>query len=260
MTSVTLCVPAWQSEDTVGRAIESALGQTHGDTRVLISVDESQDGTAEVCRRYAGDPRVELVVHDRRLGWAGNVNFCLGRIETDAVAMVFHDDWVEPHYCEVLTGMLEADPETIAVTGAVAHHGDISRTTFFEDAVGPLYDRLLQFFKRPQSRYTLKAMHRAQVFRDGLRLQDDGGAGFQIDVPFSMHVLLQGAFRKTDEVLYRKRMDASSVSAGWRRLDADEYFARQVEIRARLVEILAMTPLSDAEKMSLTAVILSTVN
>ena len=50
---VTICIPAYRSQDFVHRAIESALGQENADIRVVVSVDPADDGTEAVCQRYA---------------------------------------------------------------------------------------------------------------------------------------------------------------------------------------------------------------
>lgn len=260
MTSVTLCIPAYQSEDTVARAIESALGQTHDNTRVLVSVDQSTDGTAEVCKRYADAPNLTLKVQDRRLGWAGNVNYCLDQVETDTVAMVFHDDWVEPEFASVLTGVLENDPSAVVAGCAIMHFGDLTRTRFSMEATGSLYERFLTFATQPEARHSLKSLHRMEAFRHGLRLDHKDMLGFQVDVPFSLEVLQRGGFRAVDEVLYHKRIEGESVSASWRDLSSEEYLSSFLEIRAQLIEIVAWSELEDTEKTAVTAAILSSVN
>lgn len=56
-----LCA-AYRAEDTVGRAMRSALAQSDGDFELLVCDDGSDDGTAEVAVRAAeGDERVTVV-------------------------------------------------------------------------------------------------------------------------------------------------------------------------------------------------------
>lgn len=83
-SDVSICIPAWQSEGIVERALRCASGQTHAGLRILVSVDHSTDATAAVCNAYAHqDRRVEVHVQEERLGWAGNVNFLLDKVDTE---------------------------------------------------------------------------------------------------------------------------------------------------------------------------------
>lgn len=53
---VTICIPAYKSAGFVGKAIESVLGQSYGDLKLLISVEPTDDGTEDVCRPSRGVP------------------------------------------------------------------------------------------------------------------------------------------------------------------------------------------------------------
>ena len=51
---VSIIIPVYNDEMYVGKAIESALGQTLGDVEVVVVDDGSTDGTPDVIRRYEG--------------------------------------------------------------------------------------------------------------------------------------------------------------------------------------------------------------
>lgn len=53
MALTTVGIPAYQGEDTLGRALDSVLCQTVRDIEVLVSDDASQDGPAGGRRRYS---------------------------------------------------------------------------------------------------------------------------------------------------------------------------------------------------------------
>jgi glycosyltransferase involved in cell wall biosynthesis len=50
---VSVGMPVFNLEHTLGRAIESVLGQTFGDFELLVSDHASTDGMEGVGRRYA---------------------------------------------------------------------------------------------------------------------------------------------------------------------------------------------------------------
>jgi glycosyltransferase involved in cell wall biosynthesis len=108
------CVPAWNAQDFIERTLSSLAGQTHRNFRVLISVDQSTDGTTEVCERFAAkDQRFEVISQRHRLGWIGNVNALLRRANSDYCVFAFHDDVLEPSFLSELAGALQTNPTAV---------------------------------------------------------------------------------------------------------------------------------------------------
>ena len=60
MPKVSVVVPAYNAEGTLGQTLASVLGQTFEDLEVVVVDDGSSDGTADVARA-GGDARVRLV-------------------------------------------------------------------------------------------------------------------------------------------------------------------------------------------------------
>jgi len=66
---VTIAIPTYNRSATVGRAIDSALAQTHERLEVLVGDDASTDETGELLGELAErDPRVRIVRRVDRLG------------------------------------------------------------------------------------------------------------------------------------------------------------------------------------------------
>src|SRR5215831_9228869 len=55
---ISVVIPAYNAEGCVGRAIESALSQTHRPIEVLVVDDGSLDGTSEVVASYPAPVRL----------------------------------------------------------------------------------------------------------------------------------------------------------------------------------------------------------
>ena len=55
---VSVIVPCFNAEDYVGQALDSALGQTHGNVEIIVVDDGSTDSTPEVLAGYADRVRV----------------------------------------------------------------------------------------------------------------------------------------------------------------------------------------------------------
>lgn len=78
----------------------------------MVSIDQSDDGTEEICRSHArDDDRVEIISHEARLGWVDNVNFLLDAVRSEFAFVYFHDDLIDASYTELLVEALRQRPD-----------------------------------------------------------------------------------------------------------------------------------------------------
>jgi len=104
---VSVCIPVYNSVDTIARSIESVLAQTYPNFECLVVDDHSNDGTAEAVAAFT-DPRVRLVRNDTNLGMVGNHNKCVRIAHGELIQFVGGDDWLLPQCLEVLVPSFES--------------------------------------------------------------------------------------------------------------------------------------------------------
>ncbi len=93
---ITCGITAYNAEQSVGRAIRSALSQTWRPLEIIVVNDCSTDNTAEILHRIAGDHKeVRVIDHDENLGVAAARNRILKKARGAFVA--FFDDDDESH-------------------------------------------------------------------------------------------------------------------------------------------------------------------
>ena len=63
MAAVSIIVPAYNAQKTIGRCIESILNQTYTDFELLVMDDGSKDETPEIIDRYAAKDARVIAVH-----------------------------------------------------------------------------------------------------------------------------------------------------------------------------------------------------
>ncbi|PCG85094.1 hypothetical protein CIB93_15630 [Streptomyces sp. WZ.A104] len=70
--TVSVVVPAYNASATLGRALRSALAQTHRNVQVIVVDDASADGTLTVAREFAAqDHRVQIIERPENSGGVG---------------------------------------------------------------------------------------------------------------------------------------------------------------------------------------------
>lgn len=112
---VTIAIPVYNGLPYLQEAVESVLAQSYGDLELIIADNASDDGTEEVCRRYAAeDPRVRYFRHVENMGAAANFNFTVARAQGEYFKWAAADDvcgleWV----ADGVRALDAAGPETV---------------------------------------------------------------------------------------------------------------------------------------------------
>jgi hypothetical protein len=108
---VSVLVTAYNRETYIASSIESVLAQTFGDFEVIVTDNQSTDGTLEIARQYERlDPRVRVVLNERNLGQFGNRNRAASLAAGEFLKFHDSDDLMYPHCLAVMAPLLAAEP------------------------------------------------------------------------------------------------------------------------------------------------------
>jgi glycosyltransferase involved in cell wall biosynthesis len=118
-------MPAYNSQETIGPAIDSVLQQTQADFELIIVDDGSTDETASRVQPFLRDKRIRLISQPN-LGPAAARNAALTQARGRYVSLLDSDDLWLPRYLEMMAATLDAD-----ATAAVAY---ISNAWILDDA------------------------------------------------------------------------------------------------------------------------------
>lgn len=115
---VTIAIPVFNGEKFISEAISSVLEQSFGDLEVVISDNNSDDGTEEICRYFADlDSRVNYCRFNENIGAGPNFNraFELGRGEY--FKWHAHDDLLSSNFVENCVAILDQQTDVSLVFG-----------------------------------------------------------------------------------------------------------------------------------------------
>lgn len=108
-----MIIPAFNSEDCVADAIESALAQGPIVHEIIVVDDGSTDATAEVVRHFSG----VVLIQQTNAGPAAARNAAIGVSTGEFIAPLDHDDLFTEGRLEVMVDALEKDPDALFVVG-----------------------------------------------------------------------------------------------------------------------------------------------
>jgi GT2 family glycosyltransferase len=108
---VSVIIPTYNRSDTLPRAVDSALGQTHGRVEVIVVDDGSSDGTPALMEaRYGSDPRVRFF-RQENAGVSAARNRAMAAATGDYLAFLDSDDVWKPWKLELQLACFRAFPE-----------------------------------------------------------------------------------------------------------------------------------------------------
>jgi cellulose synthase/poly-beta-1,6-N-acetylglucosamine synthase-like glycosyltransferase len=113
-------VPAHDEEAVIAETLRSLRAQTRPPDEIVVIADNCTDRTVDVARAVSGVEVVETVGNDEKK--AGALNQVLERMlpdltPADVVLVMDADSTIDPEFLEVALGLLEEDPDLMAVGG-----------------------------------------------------------------------------------------------------------------------------------------------
>jgi glycosyltransferase involved in cell wall biosynthesis len=252
-------MPVYNGEEFIRQAVESHLAQTFGDFELVITDNQSTDGTEAICREYVAlDRRVRYVRNDSNVGGPGNFRqsfrHCRGVYHKWSTA----DDWWDPTFLEKAVAILDRDAETVLVypkTVLVDNSGQ--ETSRYDDKLHLRQDRPSERFIRLYQTIGLCQAHLGLIRRDRMARTGLIGRELASDIRFLAELSLYGKFFVIPEYLFFRRFHETSSS--WDRSSMDRQVAYYAPDRsgfrfhvwrryAHLLWAVARAPVSSAEK------------
>jgi len=252
-------VPAFEAEAFVGDCLEAARRQTYDRIAVHVAVDASADATERACREFEADARFRVDARAERLGWVGNVNYLLDRVETEFFFVLPHDDLLEPDYVASLRDSLSAAPEALVAYADVATFGAVLELRSTPGLDGDLVERVLAMLASPTEGVPFRGLTRSWALRRGLRLHDNRHAGFGAHILWVLELLCHGPFVHVPRPLYRRwvRSDPASVVQGWDRRSPAERLAAWIEHSTACLRAVAEVDADAADRLRLVVALLA---
>lgn len=175
---VSVCVPVYNRQDCLRRAVDSALAQTFADLEVVIVDNASADRTFAIAQDYAErEPRVRAYRNETNLGPVPNWRRCLELAEGDYAKLLYSDDWLDPDALERMVAAFEArDDLGFVYTSVQGHvHGGV-HVWYQAERAGPMPS--LEFLWRVANGGNVPASPSAVLFR-----RQEALAWLQLAVP-----------------------------------------------------------------------------
>jgi len=116
---VSILMPAYNEENVVERAIESALSVDYDNLSVVFVDDGSTDKTLEKARKYSGREEIKIIEHSQNQGKGKALNTALENAESEYTIVQDADSEIEGDVIRKGVNKLNADKDTGAVMTSI---------------------------------------------------------------------------------------------------------------------------------------------
>lgn len=135
---ISIVVPVYKSEKTLGKCLESLMAQTYSDIEVICVVDGSPDTCGEICENYAAkDARIRPIQRENG-GVSSARNRGIQEAKGEYLLFVDSDDTVEPDYCEKMVEAVEKTGAELVICGF--HHWYVGRDVVKSPSMTGIYE------------------------------------------------------------------------------------------------------------------------
>lgn len=215
-TRLTLCIPAYKAASFINETIKSAIAQDYVDIKILISVDAcTLDNTLELLQEYEQDKRIKIFSHKTRLGWAGNLNFLMGQVDTKYMCILPHDDILHQSFATELINILIQNSNAIAAHCDINCFGLTQGVIPQQSVVGQQKDRIIDYLENHFNAVLFRAIIDRARISGPLHFKSNLISDFAEDTIWGLRLAIQGEIIRLPKVLYDKRYHEDSHHSTW---------------------------------------------
>jgi hypothetical protein len=223
--AILIAVPVFEGFDYVAETLASIRSQSFANVRVVISVEGGDERSYEVCRKYADDPRFELVQQPQRLGWPGNFNWILSQLrDEDFVCYWQQDDLCDPSYLATLLNHALRHPEAAVVYSDIQHFGGKSSCVHHDSVLGAPFARVLDQIERSGA-----IPIRGVIRREAILAAGPIPEGRKQETVWTVSLAREGELHRIPQLLYKRRIWPESLSAKQKKMKQAESYRATID-------------------------------
>lgn len=212
---VSIYMPAYNRENYIKEAIESAVNQTFQDLEIVVCDDGSTDRTPEILKELQAKynkqgerPLIRVIKHDTNKGIAAGWNSALRIARGMYFLHLDSDDTLESEATKKLSDVLDGDDDIVLVYGNMDYVD--SAGNFYQPGHMKPGD-----FDRKRHLNVAMSAHHPKLFRADAWFRTEGAnEGIQnaVDYDAMIKIVEQGNAHHLEEVLYNYRWHGKQTS------------------------------------------------
>ena len=210
-------VPVWRGAAFVAETLESVLNQRGVQFKLFISIDGADADSERACLPFASDPRVQIVVQPRRLGWVKNTAAVLAVPASKPSSSVFN---------RMTTGSRRTTWQRFSMRREITLTRLSSSATLLflermkeslsqESVIGTPIERQLLLLTRHFNAVAYRGLNRTSALKTVPPISGNNFGDFACDTVWMARLARAGDLVRVPVAIYHKRYRPSSAHAEW---------------------------------------------
>ena len=211
---VSVGMPVYNGERWLAEAIESILDQSFDRLELIISDNDSTDGTEAICRRYAArDPRVRYLRQEKNLGASDNYNFVFRAARAPYFKWASSNDICHERFLERCLAAFRSRPDlALCYPRARLFIEQPEDGEDYHDGLDLPDDSPCRRFERLVSEMTLNNVMNGVIRSEVLKRTPLIKPYYSSDIVLMAEVALHGKLAEVPEFLFFRRMDEKTAT------------------------------------------------
>lgn len=146
---ISIVITAWNVENFIKDAVQSAIKQTYKDIEIIVVNDCSTDSTPKILEELSrSDSRVKVIKNEMNLGAGMSRRIGILNSTGEYVLLLDGDDWLNPDFIEVLAKKAkETDADIVSGGIIVRHPSGAYDATSYGNTECTGFDKVIKFWK-----------------------------------------------------------------------------------------------------------------
>ncbi len=212
---VTIGVPIYRGKAFLKESLDSVLNQTYKDYLVIMSLDEPDAESEEICRTFLNDTRFRMVIQPQRLGWMDNMNWLMSQVETDFWHLQEQDDVIAPSFLEALMDCASRNPQAAVVYSDIRVFGTRDFPIIQNSVVGNAYVREMTLLHDHLSAVALVGVSRTEALRQAGGIPGNEMENVFAEVAWMAGMAGWGELHRVPGELFYKRFHGDNTVTKW---------------------------------------------
>ena len=213
--TVTIGVPVYRGELFLEETLRCIQNQTHQDILVIISLDGPEPASEKICQPFLKDVRFRLVVQPENLGWVGNINWLMARVESPYWCYQQQDDLIDLRYIEVLLAYARRTPEAAVVYCDIEAFGLETWKLAQPSVTGSASARQLALLYAHHPAIAFRGLTRVEALRHSGGIRTNEVENYSADTTWMAAIARWGELHRVPVEMYRKRYHAENTHMKW---------------------------------------------
>lgn len=144
MYKVSIIVPVYNAEKYIRRTLDSLLNQTLDDLEIVVINDGSKDSSLDICNEYK-DKYENIHIYSKENGGLSSArNMGIKMAQSDYLAFVDSDDYIDVEMMETLYRRLIQDKSDLAICGLSVDYENENLATICKNDCSPIKDECVE--------------------------------------------------------------------------------------------------------------------